>query len=236
MKTTIARLLIIPLFILSCSPPKECGKLKIEILNAPNSFPFNTFDTIKLISNIGNEKYNKSIGFSRVTYHTSGLGIIKLDSIPYGNYSIEYRDNFLQRIYDSLVIDKHINHKYIDMFAINEQSKENLIDKLTQNDTLIVLSKRNYCTSGPINYYPIILFKKENKTFCTINNRTRQMTEEQISYFKKFEQIIRKLNQSERRSTTYDVYQMIFKEDTVIYIDGSSSWDGYHSLYKELKK
>lgn len=230
-------ILLSVILFLKCTSDKNQGKLIIKIIHKSEGIPYLTFDTIRISSDLG--YYSFIDGIQTRSFYRDSIGnrIEIVDSIPYGKYKISFKNRFNENISIDLVVKDTLTEITLDFLTINENDKFDLfIDKLKESDTLKINCQKMLCLAGHIDSYPLVVWKKNNEFCYKIMDTIKVMNDVQINSFRHFEKILSKIGKSNSRSTSYDIYHMIFNKDTTEFIDMTNSWNGYKKLFSELNK
>jgi hypothetical protein len=231
-------IVLLPAILFSmCTTHRNYGKLIIKIKPQSQGIAYFTFDTIRISSELG--YYSFIDGYQPRSFYCDSLGNRKeiIDSIPFGKYKISFKNIFNENMSIDYVVKDTLSEITLDFLMFNENEKfELFIDKLKENDSLKIFCRKIFCTAGPVDSYPLVVWKKNNDIYYRLMDTTRIMNHDQINSLRKFEKILSKIGKSNSRSTGYDIYRMIINKDTVEFIDMTNSWNGYSKLFREMKK
>ena len=222
-----------------CTTHRNYGKLIIKITPQSQGVPYYTFGTIRISSDLG---YCYLIeGQQPRSFYCDSIGNRReiVDSIPYGKYCISFNNIFEENTSIEFVVKDTLSEITLDFLMYNVNENENIdsfIDKLNQKDSLKITCQSNFCISGPLNYYPLIVWKNNNQIYYKLMDSTRIMNDVQVTALRNFEKILKKIEKSKFHSSSSDIYNIIVNKDTAKYIDRTSSWFGYQTLFKEMNK
>lgn len=156
-----------------------------------------------------------------------------LKDLSFGNYRIEYKSMF-EKI-ESVEIELNEKKKYVIDICLNFinyelETYKPFIDQLKNGDSYSILVSSQGCFHNSKEEY--IIKRKNEDYYLTFGGTKKILSKNDIQLIRHFEI---ELNYMESDGcTTTDRYSVKFKNNEVVILDGSCSWNGDYHLKKEL--
>lgn len=220
--------LISVIFLLSVTAFSQTGlSVHLKRSQSENDITF-IVDTLKI--------YKDNILFKNIPYPDS---FTFYENVPNGEYKFCYNNLFGEKIEKTVMLSEVSNkfveqevNLYVDQLQ-NPKSKNLLVQKLKNNETLTISIKFSGCFSSGAD--SILVYKKNNNNyFLKYKSKKIRLKTKDIKAIEKYETELKSLPEVDFVSTANTFNEIILNEEKFTYREPSMFWGGYTILKKAL--